>query len=146
MQLEDKAPSFVARPLPIIEGKLAPNTGVRFKDDPEFTRTYLVEPNRGADAKSIRAFLNETLRDELYDAPTLWLAADGYTMALTRFGRFDADDTDALVEIADVFFAEYGADGGPTLLEPDGVLRTGPKVAAKKKKRGGAGAAPAAQA
>src|SRR3954464_8230356 len=36
-KLEDKAPTFTARPLPIIEGQRVANDGVLFKKDPDFT-------------------------------------------------------------------------------------------------------------
>jgi hypothetical protein len=124
MALEERAPRFTVRPLPIVEGKLAPNAGLVFKGDPEFSRAFLVE-GREADGKAIRAFLSEAVRDELLRQKDAWLFVDGDAMALTRFGAFDLEQTDRLVEIADVVFAEHGAGGGVSLLEPDDTVRPG---------------------
>jgi hypothetical protein len=137
MALDEPAPRFVARPLPIVEGKRVPNTGIRFKDDPDFTTEYLVEaaPGTGtAEVAAIKEFLADEVRDALLELPSAWLHVERTAMAVTLYGRFDSDKIDALVELADAIFAEYGADGGPTLLEPDGAK---PVLKKKKKSAGG---------
>jgi len=139
MSLEDVAPRFVVRPLPIVEGKRVRNTGVKFKDDPDFTDEYLVEasPSAGAkaDPNAIREFLTSDARDALYELPKVWLVVEKSAMALSVYGAFDADAADKMLEVADVLFAEYGAEGGPSLLEPDGAVDTSGKPLAKKKKK-----------
>lgn len=137
MALEEQAPRFVARPLPIVEGRRIKNTGVKFKDDPEFTEEYLVEPSPGAgspDLDRIREFLGEEARDALFDLPRTWLLVERSAMAATVYGAFDADVADRLVELADVLFAEHGAEGGASLFEPDGVIDPSGKGKTKKKK------------
>jgi len=137
MALDDQAPRFVARPLPIVEGRRIKNTGVKFQDDPEFTEEYLVEPTPGAgspDLGAIREFLSEEARDALFDLPRAWLLVERSAMAATVYGAFDADTADQLIELADVLFAEHGAEGGATLFEPDGVIDPSGKSKTKKKK------------
>lgn len=137
MALEDAAPRFTLKPLPIVEGKRVKNTGVKFKDDPEFTEEFLIEaaPGAGSDPQAIRDFLSEEVRDSLFELPRAWLVVEKNAMALTVYGAFDADVADKLVEIADVLFAEHGADGGPSLFEPDGAVDTSGKSATPKKKK-----------
>jgi hypothetical protein len=137
MALEEQAPRFVARPLPIVEGRRIKNTGVKFSDDPEFTEEYLVEPSPGSggpEVDRIREFLSEEARDALFDLPRTWLLVERSAMAATVYGAFDADVADQLVELADVLFAEHGAEGGPTLFEPDGAIDPAGKGKTKKKK------------
>jgi hypothetical protein len=139
-KLDDAAPSFTVRPLPIVEGERAPNTGIEFKKDPEFMALFLVEsaglapaapppPAKGAKeaappappasdaelAKKIRAWLSRPVREALRDLPEAWLRVQGKTMALTVYGAVDAEKINELVTVADAIFAEYGADGGPSL-------------------------------
>jgi hypothetical protein len=135
MLLEEPAHSFVARPLPILDGVRVPNTGLTFKDDPQFSKSYLVEVDPGRDPRAVRAFLSPVVRAELLSLPAVWLHVNGSVMALTIFGRFDAETADHLVDIADVLFAEYGAEGGPSLLEPEGAEAIGEPVIVKKKKK-----------
>ena len=131
MALASRAPRFVARPLPIVEGQRVANSGVTIKGDPEFTKAFLVEA-RATDADKARAFLTEEVRDELLELPEAWLHVEGEAMALTLFGPFDLERADRLVEVADVLFAEHGAGGGESLLEPDGVVRPGTGKAKKR--------------
>lgn len=135
MLLEEPAHSFVARPLPLLDGVRIANTGLTFKDDPEFSQQYLVEVDPGRDPRAVRAFLSPVVRAELSSLPAVWLHVNGNVMALTIFGRFDAETADHLVDMADVLFAEYGADGGPSLLDPDGAEVVGEPVPVKKKKK-----------
>ncbi len=135
LSLEEPAPRFVARPLPIVEGKKVANTGVKFKDDPEFTAEFLVEAAQGTAAADVRAFLSDEVRDELLELPQTWLLVEPHAMAVTVYGAFDADIADRLVTLADVIFAEYGAEGGPSLFEPDGAVDSGGKRIKKKKRK-----------
>jgi hypothetical protein len=147
MKLEDRAPAMLVRPLPIVEGKPVANTGVPFKKDPEFMASFLVEAldarDPKADAKAVRSFLSEPVRDALLDLPIAWLRVERDVMALTLYGRFDSDHADALVETADVLFAEHGGGGGPSLLSPE---VDAPPPAAKKKQKKTSAAAPTGQA
>jgi hypothetical protein len=126
-RLDEVGPSFTVRPLPIVEGERIANTGVAFKKDPEFMALFLVE--RGLEAgpsaavteegdKAIRKWLSPPLREALLDLPDAWLRVDGKTrvMAFTLYGPADADRIQELLAAADIVFAEYGADGGPSLL------------------------------
>jgi hypothetical protein len=131
LKLAERLPTFLARPLPIDDGVRVPNKGLVFREDREFTAEYLVEVAPGTPPTDVRAFLVQEVRDELLGLPDVWMRVEGTTMTLTRFGRFDAKRTDELVEMADAIFAEYGASGGPSLLEPDGIE---PRKAKKKKK------------
>jgi hypothetical protein len=124
---------FRARPLPIVDGKRIPNLGVRFKEDRAFSNSYQVEVAPSTKREDVLDFVSPVVRDELLSFPAIWMQVEGTVMALTLFGDYDAGSTDRLVDIADVLFAEYGADGGPSLLEPDGVL--GDPSAKKKKKK-----------
>lgn len=136
LALEDSVTPFVARPLPVVDGARVPNTGLKLADDPEFTASYLVEVDPRRDARDVRAFLSPLVREELLSLPVIWLHAQGNTMALTIFGSYDADLLDHLVDVADVIFAEYGADDGPSLLDPDDAeVLGGSKITKKKKKK-----------
>lgn len=129
LKLEDKAPTFVARPLPIDDGKPVVNSGLLFREDREFSAEFLVEVPHGQQPVAVREFLAENIRDELMGLPDVWLRVEGTIATLTRYGQFNVEKTDELVELADAIFAEVGAEGGPSLLEPDGV------VVKKKKKK-----------
>ncbi len=132
MKLDAPAPTFEARPIVAIDPP--PAKIVEFKKDLEFTTRYVVE---GDEAKRIRAFLCEPLREELVDEPSIWVEADQKFLALSIYGDFDRARTLLLLETADVFFAEYGAGGGPSLLEPESIAS-----ATKKKKKKTAKPAP----
>jgi hypothetical protein len=127
-KLEDPAPMLTARPLPIVEGERIPNTGVIFKKDPDMTELYLVErliegkpeaPSGESLDKAIRKWLSPPVRAALKDLPEGWLRADGKAMAFTLYGPADTDKLNELITTADVVFAEYGADGGPSLFGDD---------------------------
>jgi hypothetical protein len=115
-RLEEPALSFIVRPLPIVEGRRVANTGIEFKKDPDFMALFLVEADTDADqAKKVRGWLTRPIRDALRDLPDAWLRVEGKAMAITLYGPADADKLNQLVTVADVIFAEYGADGGPSL-------------------------------
>lgn len=133
LRLEEAAPTLSVRPL--VPAEAPPADVVAFKKDVEFSQRFQVV---GKDAKAVRAFLSAVVRDALLDMPEAWLEVQGQAMSLSLFGAFDADRAKQLVELADVLFAEYGADGGPSLLEPQGEV-----VKKKKKKKASAPAAPA---
>lgn len=135
MALEESQPTFVARPLPVVDGVRVPNTGLRFSDDAGFTSDYLVQPEGNADPRSVRAFLSPVVRDELRTLPSAWLHVSGKVMALTVYGRFNNDLVDHLVDVADVIFAEYGPDGGPSLLEPDDAVGVSGESIVKRKRK-----------
>lgn len=128
-KLEDKAPMFTVRPLAFIEGQREVNTGVQFKKDADFMAFFFVErsiegmapASQSGDAldKAIRKWLSPTVRAALMDLPDAWLLVDGKAMAVSLYGRADAEKLSELVELADVIFAEHGADGGPSLLGDD---------------------------
>jgi len=122
-KLAEPAPTFTARPLPIVDGARVANTGVIFNKDPPFTDAYLVE---GLDAKAIKRWLNPLVREQLIDMPDVWLSVSGKAMALLLYGTADAEKLDDLVSAADVIFAEYGAEGGPSLLGHDEGLEPEP--------------------
>lgn len=147
MQLDAPAPRFTAQPLPIVDGVPVPNTGIKVADDEAFTASYWVQVPPNQDARAVRAFLAPVVREELVAFPVVWMHVQGRVMAVTIYGRFDPELTDHLVDVADVLFAEYGAEGGPSLLEPDDTEPVGgaPKKKRKKKKSEGPniGVAPA---
>jgi hypothetical protein len=129
-RLDEPAPTFTVRPLPIVEGQRIPNTGVQFKKDEEFMELFLVErelegvPSSPVDEgtdKAIRKWLSPPLREALLDFPDGWLRVDGEakTMAFTLYGPFAADRADQLIAAADIVFAEYGAGGGPSLIDDE---------------------------
>lgn len=124
MKLDAMAPQFEARPL--VPTDPPPAQPIGFTKDKDFTERYVVE---GMEPKRVRSFLSEPLRTELCDAPGTWVRAEGKTLSVTVYGEFNLKTAQALLDTADVFFAEYGADGGPSLLEPGG-----PKKKPKKKK------------
>lgn len=154
-RLDEGGPTFTARPLPIIEGERMANTGVQFKKDPDFMAAFLVEPTLEDGppvtpsepvAKAVRKWLSPPLREALLDLPDLWLRVDGKAkvMALTLYGPIDADRASALIAAADIVFAEYGADGGPSLFpEDEGEAPAKAPPPKKKKKAGKADAAEA---
>ncbi|HSO00092.1 MAG TPA: hypothetical protein VLS89_17485 [Candidatus Nanopelagicales bacterium] len=120
-KLEEPAPTLRARPLPIVDGRPVPNTGLKFKKDPGFAGLYLVECDARSQ-KAVTKWMSRKVRDALRELPYAWLVVQGNTMALAIYGPADADRMYALVTAADVIFAEYGAEGGPSLFfdEEDG--------------------------
>jgi hypothetical protein len=149
-KLDEQCPVFTARPLPIVEGERVPNTGVQFKKDAEFMELYLVErgmengvivPASEALDKEIRKWLSPPVRAALLDFPDAWLRVDGKakTMAITLYGPADAERINELITCADVIFAEYGAEGGPSLFgdedeEPQEEKPAPPPKKSSKKK------------
>lgn len=111
-KLEEGGPFMSIKPLQRIDGVPIPNTGVQFKKDPELMNLFLIE---GPDAKAIGRWLSAPLRRALCENPNAWLRVEGKTMTVSVFGGLEADQLDRLVELADTFFAEHGADGGPSL-------------------------------
>lgn len=140
-KLEENAPAFIVHPLPMIEGQRAANTGIEFKKDPEFTELFQVDalptaatPARAdvkapkeaqpvitdaETAKKIRSWLSRPVREALRDLPDAWLHVQGRAMALVLYGPADASKLNELVTVADVIFAEYGDDGGPSLFDEE---------------------------
>ena len=104
--LAEKAPTFVCRPLPEIDGKPIDNKGIQFRKDPTFTDHFLVE---GKAPPAITKWLKKSLRRELLARTDLWLRVEGDALCLTLYGHPDAEDIDQLVDIADAFVAEFGA-------------------------------------
>ncbi len=141
--LEESVPALTVRPLPMIEGVPVQSTGIEFKKDPDFTAMFVVEagvegdpaapPMQGTD-KAIRSFLSRPVRDALRDLPNAWLRVQGKTMALTLYGELESTELNALVATADVIFAEYGADGGPSLFGDDEEEELAPAKPAKTAK------------
>lgn len=144
MLLDEQMPTFVVRPLPIVDGARVPNIGPRFAEDAAFTAQYLIELDPKANPHAVKSFLSPIVREELLSLPAVWLHVHGNVMALTLFGRYDAESVDHLVDMADVLFLDYGAEGGPSLLEPDGAEPLGPPKLSKKKKKKAPPAAAAA--
>ncbi|MCA9624894.1 MAG: RDD family protein, partial [Myxococcales bacterium] len=103
-----KAPrlELTCRPLPLVDGKPAENTGIQFSDDRDFADLFLVEGNH---VDTVRAFLTRELRDALLEVPDAWLRVDGDVLALTLYGYHDPDALDELVGVADALYAEWGA-------------------------------------
>lgn len=135
MLLDEQMPTFVVRPLPIVDGARVPNIGPRFAEDAAFSAQYLIELDPKANPHAVKSFLSPIVREELLSLPAVWLHVHNKVMALTLFGRYDAESVDHLVDMADVLFLDYGAEGGPSLLDPDGAEALGPPKLVKKKKK-----------
>lgn len=116
--LEEPGPAFTARPLPFVDGKVAPNTGIQFKKHPEFMDAYVVEGSTAA-AKAIGKWLIRPLRELLCESGEVWVRVEGKALALSIYGTVREEKIAALLEIADVFVAEHGAEGGPSLFGED---------------------------
>jgi hypothetical protein len=115
VRLAEPGPTFTAKPLPLLdEVNRIPNTGIEFRKDPEFFSTYLVEAE-AALAKDIGKWLSRDLRALLREHGDVWLCVRGRAMALTVYGPIRAEKIAALMELADVFVAEHGAEDGPSL-------------------------------
>ena len=140
LKLENAAPAFTIRPLPIVDGNRITNVGVPFAKHAAFAESFLVE---GDDVAAIKRWLTRPLRKALLQLPDLWVRVDGKLMTVTLYGttytpRHDEEPTGAatgpyregprspvvldsmrlqdLVTAADALFAEHGADGAPSLL------------------------------
>ncbi|MDI1447924.1 hypothetical protein [Polyangium sp. 6x1] len=116
--MEEMGPTFTARPLPFVDGKPAPNTGIVFSKHPEFMEGYLVEGSTSL-AKAIGKWLTRPLRELLLESGEVWVRVSGKAMTLTIYGPVREEKIAALLEIADVFVAEHGAEGGPSLFGED---------------------------
>lgn len=115
VRLAEPGPTFTAKPLPLLdEQNRVPNTGIEFRKDPEFFSTYLVEADATL-AKQIGKWLSRDLRTLLREHGDVWLCVRGRAMALTVYGTIRAEKIAALMELADVFVAEHGAEDGPSL-------------------------------
>lgn len=115
VRLAEPGPTFTARPLPLLDEKTpVPNTGIEFRKDPEFFSAYLVEADATL-AKAIGKWLSRDLRELLRDNGEVWLCVRGKAMALTVYGSIREEKITGLVELAEVFVAEHGADDGPSL-------------------------------
>jgi len=115
VRLAEPGPTFTAKPLPLYDDKTrVPNTGIEFRKDPEFFSTYLVEAEAML-AKQIGQWLSRDLRALLREHGDAWLCVRGRTMALTLYGTIRADKMTRLVDLAEVFVAEHGAEDGPSL-------------------------------
>lgn len=110
LRLEKRGPRMTVRPLPLGES----NNGIQFRKDPDFMAAFLVE-GQTSDAKAIGKWLSKPLREMLLESPDAWLRVEGNTLALTMYGFIEAERLEELVELADVFCAEHGAEGGPSL-------------------------------
>lgn len=115
VRLAEPGPSLTARPLPLFdEHTRVPNTGIEFRKDIEFFSTYLVEADASL-AKDIGKWLSRDLRTLLREHGDVWLCVRGNTLALTVYGPIREEKIAALMELADVFVAEHGAEDGPSL-------------------------------
>jgi hypothetical protein len=140
LKLENAAPAFTIRPLPIVDGNRITNVGVPFAKHAAFAESFLVE---GDDVAAIKRWLTRPLRKALLQLPDLWVRVDGKLMTVTLYGttytpRHAVEPTGAatspyregarprvvldsmrlqdLVTAADALFAEHGAEGAPSLL------------------------------
>lgn len=139
-KLDERAPMLTVRPLALLDGQREPNTGVQFKKDAEFMEMFVVERSLdGSEAvgaeteegdKAIRKWLSPIVREALMDLPDAWLRVDNKTLALTLYGPADAERLNDLITAADTIFAEYGADGGPSLFGDDDEEDGDPEPAA----------------
>jgi hypothetical protein len=109
---------MTVRPLPL--GEL--NAAIQFRKDPEFMAAFLVE-GQTPDAKAIGKWLSKPLREMLLESPDAWLRVEGDTLALTLYGFIESERLEELVELADVFCAEHGAEGGPSLFTGEAAER-----------------------
>ena len=117
VRLAEPGPTFTARPLPLYdETTRVPNTGIEFRKDPEFASTYLIEADP-ADAKVVGRWLSRDLRELLceHEHDEVWLQVHDTTMALTVYGNIRAERMAMLMDVAEVFVAEHGAEDGPSL-------------------------------
>lgn len=128
IRLAEPAPAFTAHPLPLLdETTHIPNTGIEFRKDPEFFSTYIVEADAKL-AKDIGKWLSRDLRGLLREHGDVWLCVRGRAMALTVYGLIREEKIAALVDLAEVFVAEHGADGGPSLFAEADRLNTKEKT------------------
>lgn len=130
LKLDARGPSLELRPL--VVGDPLPSRSIGFKDE-EFAARFVIE---GDDPKAVRAYLIPELRDELLENDDVHLLVQDKTMALTIYGAFDRARAMRLLDVADVFFAEYGAEGGPSLREAlDAAVDLAQQTAGSKPKK-----------
>lgn len=130
LRLEEPGPSFELHPL--VPGDPPPVRTIGFKDA-EFAARFVIE---GDDPKATRAFLIPDLRDELLENQDVHLVVSHRALAVTLFGPFSRARAMKLLDLADVFFAEFGAEGGPALRDPfDKAIELAEGSAMKKKKK-----------
>lgn len=134
LKLDKRAPALDLRPL--VAGDPLPARNVGFKDE-EFAARFVIE---GDDPKGIRSYLIPELREELIENEDLHVLTYEKAMVITLFGRFDRKRAMRLLDVADVFFAEYGADGGPPLRDAldaafEAALAAAPESKKLKKKK-----------
>lgn len=116
IRLAEPGPPFTAHPLPLLdETSRIPNTGIEFRKDPEFFSTYMVEADAKL-AKDIGKWLSRDLRELLREHGDVWLCVRGRAMALTVYGLIREEKIASLMDLAEVFVAEHGAEGGPSLI------------------------------
>jgi uncharacterized RDD family membrane protein YckC len=113
-KLADPAPSFVCRPVPIVDGRVQQLPSIHFKDA-EFADHFVVN---GDDEKAIKKWLSASVREALLDLPEVWVRTEGRSLAVTLYGSADADTLDELVAVADALYAEHGAGDEPLFGEP----------------------------
>jgi hypothetical protein len=115
VRLAEPGPTFTAKPLPLLdEREHLPNTGIEFRKDPKFFSTYLVDADATL-AKAIGKWLSLDLRQLIREHGDVWLCVRGRALALTVYGPIREEKIAALVELAEVFVAEHGAEDGPSL-------------------------------
>jgi len=115
VRLAEPGPTLTAKPLPLLDDKnRVPNTGIEFRKDPEFFSAYLVEADATL-AKEIGKWLSRDLRELLREHGEVWLCVRGQAMALSVYGSIREEKITALMELAEVFVAEHGAEDGPSL-------------------------------
>jgi hypothetical protein len=135
IRLAEPGPTFTAKPLPLLdENTRVPNTGIEFRKDPQFFSTYLVEAEVSL-AKQIGKWLSRDLRALLCEHEDVWLHVQGKTMALSLYGPIREEKISALIELAEVFVAEHGADDGPSLFGTTDRLSSKEKDASTSKSK-----------
>ena len=118
LRLDDPGPRMTVRPLPLGDT----STGIQFRKDPAFMAAFLVE-GQTSDAKAIGKWLSKPLREMLLETPDAWLRVEGNHLALTMYGFIEAEKLEELIDLADVFCAEHGAQGGPSLVTGEAAAR-----------------------
>ncbi|UQA62542.1 hypothetical protein [Polyangium aurulentum] len=124
LRLDNPGPRMIVRPLPLGDT----STGIQFRKDPAFMAAFLVE-GQTSDAKAIGKWLSKPLREMLLETPDAWLRVEGGHLALTIYGFIDAEKLEELIDLADVFCAEHGAQGGPSLVTGEAAARPARRAA-----------------
>ncbi len=105
MSLKEVAPQLVVSPLPTFEMHSIENTGIVFKNDPNWMKKFVTE---GESPKAIGTWLTPKLRKSLLLTPRARIFANDKQMVLAIYGRLSLQELEKMVEVADVFFEEYG--------------------------------------